>query len=276
MARKWTFRPRNDYSSGCTTAKGKLVSAVLSAKDYDRVLAILEVCEGAGSTAELGHTLLQALAEHLGYGRGVLLLGTAPAAVPSNRYPVAHGMPAGFQPRHLGQARHTGTFADGHILTALSDEGIAAIGQPADADRTPLPFAFQVVLWLDTRLPTHGYLCLESDRSGSPGTVHRALLLRLRPHLAHTLRRLLLAGPPDSAPMPLSLRECQAVDLVAAGWRNREISLALRIGEDTVKKHVSRALRKLGLRSRTQLALTWRARAPAYAKADPTSGTRPL
>ncbi len=222
------------------------VSAVLSATDYDRVLAILEVCEGAESTGELGQTLLQALAEHLGYGRGALLLGSSPATPPSIRDPLGQGVPAGLQPRHLGQARQAGTFAGGEILTAVSDEGIAAIGQPADADRTALPFAFQVVLWLDTRLPTHGYLCLESDPSGSPGTVERALLLRLRPHLAHMLRRLLLAVPTDSASIPLSLRECQAVDLVAAGWRNREIALALRIGEDTVKKHVSRALRKLG------------------------------
>ena len=42
---------------------------------------------------------------------------------------------------------------------------------------------------------------------------------------------------------------------MAAGCSNRQIAGALVIGEDTVKKHVSHALAKLGVRNRTELAV---------------------
>ncbi|MEU0568514.1 response regulator transcription factor [Nonomuraea sp. NPDC005983] len=53
----------------------------------------------------------------------------------------------------------------------------------------------------------------------------------------------------------LSSREAEVARLVAAGASNREIATRLFITEGTVKNHVSSALRKLGLRDRTQLAL---------------------
>ena len=46
--------------------------------------------------------------------------------------------------------------------------------------------------------------------------------------------------------------------MVADGASNREIADALYLTEGTVKNHVSSALRKLGLRDRTQLALAIR------------------
>jgi non-specific serine/threonine protein kinase len=58
-------------------------------------------------------------------------------------------------------------------------------------------------------------------------------------------------GPPV-----LSARQYEVALLVAAGLVNREIGLALRIGERTVDSHVAAILHKLGLRRRVQLA-TW-------------------
>jgi len=54
---------------------------------------------------------------------------------------------------------------------------------------------------------------------------------------------------------PLSPRELEVARLVASGCSNRQIADALVIGEDTVKKHVSHALAKLGVRNRTELAV---------------------
>lgn len=48
--------------------------------------------------------------------------------------------------------------------------------------------------------------------------------------------------------------------MVGGGATNREIARALFITEGTAKNHVTAALRKLGLRDRTQLALWVRAR----------------
>jgi DNA-binding NarL/FixJ family response regulator len=75
-----------------------------------------------------------------------------------------------------------------------------------------------------------------------------------------------VAMPPVPGPEPirmrtwpgrnagLSEREGEVVALAAVGHRNAEIAEALFISVDTVKTHLSRAFRKLGLTNRTQLA----------------------
>lgn len=65
-----------------------------------------------------------------------------------------------------------------------------------------------------------------------------------------------LGAPPAAVPLDaLSPREDQVARLVATGASNQEIAASLFLSEGTVKNHVSAALRKLGLRDRTQLAL---------------------
>ena len=53
----------------------------------------------------------------------------------------------------------------------------------------------------------------------------------------------------------LTERETEVLRLLASGKANKEIALALNIGETTVKTHVSNILMKLGVPSRTQAAL---------------------
>ena len=53
----------------------------------------------------------------------------------------------------------------------------------------------------------------------------------------------------------LSGREVEVARLVGAGATNREIAHRLYITEGTAKNHISKILRKPGLRDRTQLAL---------------------
>jgi DNA-binding NarL/FixJ family response regulator len=59
-------------------------------------------------------------------------------------------------------------------------------------------------------------------------------------------------GGPEEA---LSGREAEVVGLVGVGATNAEIGKALYISEGTARNHVSKILRKLGLRNRTQLAI---------------------
>jgi DNA-binding CsgD family transcriptional regulator len=57
------------------------------------------------------------------------------------------------------------------------------------------------------------------------------------------------------APERLTPRELSAIQLVAEGLSNKEIAIALKVGEKTVKSHLAAAFSKLGVQSRTQAAM---------------------
>jgi DNA-binding NarL/FixJ family response regulator len=76
--------------------------------------------------------------------------------------------------------------------------------------------------------------------------------VQLSPQAAARLVREVRA--PDS-PQALTERETDVLRLLAGGKANKEIAMALTIGEKTVKTHVSNILMKLGVQSRTQAAL---------------------
>ncbi len=56
-------------------------------------------------------------------------------------------------------------------------------------------------------------------------------------------------------PDPLTERETEILRLMAGGYSNKEISIALKNSEGTVKNHVSSILSKLGVRDRTRAVL---------------------
>ena len=56
------------------------------------------------------------------------------------------------------------------------------------------------------------------------------------------------------APLGLSPREAEIVDLVMRGYSNHEIEKLLFISLETVKKHVSNIYRKLDVKNRVQLS----------------------
>ena len=53
----------------------------------------------------------------------------------------------------------------------------------------------------------------------------------------------------------LTRREMEILDLVAAGYSNKDIGQVCGICEQNVKNHVSRVLEKLGVHNRTQAAI---------------------
>jgi len=55
------------------------------------------------------------------------------------------------------------------------------------------------------------------------------------------------------APLGLSVREIEVVELVLKGLSNKEIASRLFISTETVKKHAYNVYRKLGVQNRVQL-----------------------
>jgi len=81
----------------------------------------------------------------------------------------------------------------------------------------------------------------------------------VQPAITDTLLRGLKTqkGNFDSLPEPQSLspKETEVLRLVASGYSNREIAVALSKSEGTIKNHVSSVLSKLGVRDRTRAVL---------------------
>ena len=78
--------------------------------------------------------------------------------------------------------------------------------------------------------------------------------MRLARELVDSLDRAASGGglPPHDVLTP---RELGVAELVAKGLTNRAIARTLVISEGTVRAHVEHILSKLGLRSRTEIAL---------------------
>lgn len=82
-----------------------------------------------------------------------------------------------------------------------------------------------------------------------------------RPEVAHRVveafQELAVHGlPPDPADVsPLTAREQEVLAHIARGLTNKEIAGDLGISQQTVKNHLSNAIRKLGARGRTQAVL---------------------
>jgi len=90
-------------------------------------------------------------------------------------------------------------------------------------------------------------MAIEMVRDGSVWAPRRVLsrLLDRQPGFASS------AGtPPQFTP-----RELQVLELLRAGRSNREIGLALTIDESTVKAHIGRLLRKVGVNNRIALTI---------------------
>ncbi len=127
---------------------------------------------------------------------------------------------------------------------------------------------------MSSPLPT-----LLHDSTAAP---HPAVSAEVMDQLSHTVRQLLLAAltrapelhpvpappplaaqrPHAVAPLPLSAREREVLQHIAAGDSNKMIARALDLSPHTVKRHVANILDKLDLRSRGQAAAWWMARQP--------------
>jgi ATP/maltotriose-dependent transcriptional regulator MalT len=89
----------------------------------------------------------------------------------------------------------------------------------------------------------------QSDRLDAADRISVSYLARL---LAAVAQEATAPAADEMLPEPLSERELEALALIAAGNSNQEIAAKLFVSMGTVKTHINRLYRKLGVRSRTQ------------------------
>jgi LuxR family maltose regulon positive regulatory protein len=113
-------------------------------------------------------------------------------------------------------------------------------------------------VFADEGAPMHALLAqLPAARPDQPHPARRidpgylAALLRACDPADATLRRRAAGAPPGLAE-PLTGRELEVLRLLAAGRSNQRIAHDLVVALDTVKKHVTHILGKLGAANRTE------------------------
>ena len=242
----------------------------LDAPDLRRILEVVEDAERPETLDSFRATTLAALASRVGFPRTTFFL-TGPPTPPTEG---TDGRQHGFRPSVMDQyvEQHRADPFRGPVAVGLLQrDGVVSFDQLRGSldDRqhdyvarflAPNRIAAQLCLWLDTGLATHGILCVLDDDANGFDDRDRALLQTLRPHLGNLLAHHLRDAPDAGLGDVLSAREREIVLLVADGRKNGEIARQLQISENTVKKHVSRAMARVGVRNRTELALRCRAR----------------
>jgi len=157
----------------------------------------------------------------------------------------------------------------GNSALALVDIELPPLGGIAAARELIAQHGTETVVWAfaprsedilaAVRVGAIGFL----DKEISPAALVRALrrsaeeapLSRTGARaLAQGLHELEERGRAERRLARLSRRELEVLDLVAAGFRNRQIALELMLSEATVKRHVHNILGKLELRSRWNAA----------------------
>jgi DNA-binding NarL/FixJ family response regulator len=103
-----------------------------------------------------------------------------------------------------------------------------------------------------------GYLSLtakESEIRMAVETVRDGSVWAPRKVLSRLLDSQRIAARPDAALPSFTARESQILNLLRAGQPNREIALTLGIDEGTVKAHIGRLMRKVGVNNRIALTV---------------------
>ncbi|NDL57238.1 hypothetical protein F7O44_09170 [Phytoactinopolyspora sp. XMNu-373] len=153
-------------------------------------------------------------------------------------------------------ARHTLARCQALVLGDDADELFAAALRTGIEDISPVEVA---------RTQTHyGWLLRRlGRRTEAAGWLQRAVVLANEAGAAQLVNQAEKglgggvspgAGGDNGGSVSLTSSEQKVAQLVAAGWRNREIAAELYVSIRTVESHLGRVFRKLGVRSRAELA----------------------
>jgi DNA-binding CsgD family transcriptional regulator len=240
---------------------------LLTSDDYRRILAVLEVGWRSIDSPSFRPTLLDALNEFLGLRASAFFF----APTPSPGFRAVDGVLPGYASKGVEEYVERWSKCEPPASPAaralLRSHGIASLdrffGRLDDTHRRyvedfflPHRIRCHTNLWLDTGLPRTAWISILRDCDEPLSPRVRAVYSTLRPHLAELVRRTVMNGGHGDAVSSLTARELEVAKLVAQGKANQSIAHHLGVAEDTVKKHVSAAMRKMQVSNRTALALT--------------------
>jgi DNA-binding CsgD family transcriptional regulator len=183
------------------------------------------------------------------------------------RYYLAHAE------AHDPLAPHRVAQATGSVLLLGDVARSEPVAAPFNAYLERLHAIDVAAIYLRVAGATVGMMSLVRKAGEEPFTTRDAMLLRR----VHPLLEQAYASALDEAPRPqpmtspyagLTAREADVARLVADGARNAEIGCRLGMSLATVKTHLTQVYAKLGVRSRTQLAILLR----MYADLDDRPG----
>jgi DNA-binding CsgD family transcriptional regulator len=236
----------------------------MNAADQVRVQAILTATAPCQTLPDWLARVLEAVDDLLGFPHSSLLLVLAgpPRSIHRAFAGAERGGDAGVLADYFdrwadsdplaGEHAHAMFDAQGFVsTTALYPELEPARQRFVDQFLASIGVADQLSVRLPGNGTTDGYLTVHEQAPISES--RRETLVALAPGLARQLRSFLPRGLPGA----VSTRERQTAELVALGFGNRQIAATLNVGTETVKKHVYRAITRLGLERRTQLAVSW-------------------
>ncbi|MGZ4763865.1 MAG: LuxR C-terminal-related transcriptional regulator, partial [Ilumatobacteraceae bacterium] len=135
-------------------------------------------------------------------------------------------------------------------LTGAAEDLVAAVAEHA---AVMMPFEeARTRLWLGAVLRRSGHL--RDARLVLDSALQIFELLGTPMFADRTRSELGRIGGRAASQLALTTTEARVADLVAAGMTNMEVAAAMFVNVRTVESHLSRVYRKLGLRSRTELA----------------------
>ena len=230
----------------------------LTKDELRRCELVLDAVAAAPSLQEVPATTLAAFDEHFGYRQSEFMLALAEGEWPGHRAyaGVNHGAPP------YAMEEYFERWADRDALTSQPSRlAYYRTGRSRIADiYAQLSGSHRE--YVDSflrRLSEQEEVSFRLKAGWSDGYLTFAKLddERVVSHIIPALTAVLRERLPRGLDAGLTLREGQATELVALGFTNREIAHVLHVEEDTVKKHVSRALERVGVARRTQLAVAW-------------------
>jgi DNA-binding CsgD family transcriptional regulator len=242
--------------------------------DLRRVFALLDEVAAAGGVQALREQVMESLGRHFGYRNATFFVGPTLRRMFADQQPVVNGVAARMAPAYVESYRQHDPFA---LVAAAADRnrphgplwlgGLAAMLRRPQQQRYLETFLLRhgiqdkLVLPLPAGPQLVGGIGILSEHAFAPRdrAVAGLLTRHLRPLLALQADIEIACPQPDSLPP----RQAAVADLVARGLTNQEVAQELHITVDTVKKHLTAALKATGCTSRTQLALHRHSRSPA-------------